>query len=244
MFVAVEVQRDRQQGFQTAAAERGRCGKGRRLLSESCGAWSPAMASMMPFLRPSTMAAGRHRCAKAARAWRRCGSRAREFVQGEVEQRGVAGDLEAVGLGFYDDLHTVGRGDMRGVIAPAGHGGEADVALQHDDLGLARNARQAHARAISPAFITPVARLGSSGCCTIIRPKVAAYCSARRMTCASATARGGVGEGQRAGFGQEAHLGQFLASQAFGDGAVAVDLAEREQVRAAGARIPASVRRP
>ena len=38
------------------------------------------------------------------------------------------------------DVERFGAGDLRGVVAPAGQRGEADVALEHDDLGLLRDA--------------------------------------------------------------------------------------------------------
>ena len=49
-------------------------------------------------------------------------------------------------LGGADDVERGGAGDLRGVVAPAGEAGEPDVALDHGDLGLARDAGEPEPR--------------------------------------------------------------------------------------------------
>ena len=45
-----------------------------------------------------------------------------------------------------DDVGRIGAGDHRRVVAAAGQAHEPQVALEHDGLGLARNAGQAEPR--------------------------------------------------------------------------------------------------
>ena len=68
------------------------------------------------------------------------------LVQREMRDRGAGGDAVPGKLGAAERRHGRLAGNLRGVVAPAGHAREADVAVEHDRLRLARNAGKAEAR--------------------------------------------------------------------------------------------------
>ena len=68
------------------------------------------------------------------------------LVERQVVDGDAAGDRQPLRLRGAHDLGRIGAGDHGRVVAPAGEAHEADVALQHHRLGLARDAGQPEPR--------------------------------------------------------------------------------------------------
>ena len=80
--------------------------------------------------------------------------------------RHAAGHRKALGFGAAHDLERLPAGNLRGVIARAGQFDEPEIALEHDDFRGRGNAGKPSRVAVSLAFITPPASVGSSACWT------------------------------------------------------------------------------
>ena len=68
------------------------------------------------------------------------------LVQRQMRDRGAGGDAVAGELGAAKRGDGRLAGDLRRVVAPAGQPREADVAVEHDGLRLARDAGKAEPR--------------------------------------------------------------------------------------------------
>ena len=79
------------------------------------------------------------------------------LVQRQVVHRHAARDRQLARLGCADHGEALGVRDGGRVIAPAGHLDEADVALEHDDLGHLGAPGRPSLAEVGPEFIAPPA---------------------------------------------------------------------------------------
>ena len=151
----------------------------------------------------------------------------RRFVEGEIGRRGVASHRQAAGLGPAHRVHGQRRGQMRRVIPRARELDEADVALDHEDLGDGGDALEAETgRDLS--LVHEPAR-GEARLFRVLDDQ-----QVEGLGVAQGPAHhqgigdrlGGVGERHGAGRGEQAHLGHALAPEPLGEGAVRVDVDE------------------
>ncbi len=138
-----------------------------------------------------------------------------ELVQRQMGDRGRRGHVEPFGLGCPEGRDRMGAAHQGGVVAAARQADEAQVALQWDELGLPRDARKAeaarrlalvhHATADEFRILRLVHDEGAE--IAPVGEGAAHHPGARERGAA-------VGEGNRAGFLEEADLGRLAAGEA------------------------------
>ena len=116
------------------------------------------------------------------------------------------------------DVERLGAGDLGGVVAAAGQRGEAEVALEHDDLGLARDAGEAEpGRDLALVHDAGADEVGSAAWCMIERAEIAGIGQRAAHHGGVGDRVAAVGEGDGAGLAQQAELGHLLAGEALGE---------------------------
>ena len=138
----------------------------------------------------------------------------------EVVGRDLAGDLQTPALGVEHQAER-GRGaDVGYVVAAAGQLGELDVAGHHDLFGGVRDAREAepvgypalaHGAAIEQLRLLAMVDDGQAECGAVAERLPHEVGVGERVAV--------VGEADRAGLGELAHLRQLTAAAALGDAA-------------------------
>ena len=108
-----------------------------------------------------------------------------------------------------------GAGDLRGVVAAAGQPGEADVAVEHDRLGLARNAGKAEPRrGLALVHHAGAGEVGILGVVHDERVEIAGIGEGVAHHLGVAQRAAALREGDGAGLLQQAELGKLLAREA------------------------------
>ena len=124
---------------------------------------------------------------------------------------------------------------MGDVQPPAGQFGEADVALDLDDLGFARDAGKPQARCHLAGVHHPVG--GQAGLLGVLdddEPEAGGVGENPGHDQGVGHRLDSVRERKRARFGEQRHLGEIPALEPAGGGPVRIDLGEPEEARAAG----------
>ena len=140
-----------------------------------------------------------------------------DLVESEIGRRRIAGDVEPARLGPAHHIHRISRGEKRGVIAASRQFQQPDVALEADGLGGIGNAGQPQTGGDFSIVHDTV-----TGKTVVLRAlndeKAEAAGVAERPAHDQAVIDGGytVAEGHGAGFGHQAHLGDFLAFKSLG----------------------------
>ena len=180
----------------------GASSNGRSFASGGCGAWSVAMASMVPSASPRLIAAT-SASVRSGGFTLNIGSNVAHALVGEREvvRRGLGGDREAARLRGAHELDRARGGDVQEVHARAGELGEDQVAGDDDVFGRRRPARGCRGGSTtSPSCMRAAARRASasSACCAITAP------GQRRRVLERAPHHAGVGDA-RAVVGEDPH---------------------------------------
>ena len=147
----------------------------------------------------------------------------------------AAGDGQAVALGAADDVERRGAGNLRGVVAAAGQRGQADVALDDDDLGLLGNAGKAEAgRHLALVHHAAADEVRVGRVVHDQRVEIAGIGESAAHDGGIGDGVAAVGEADRAGLLQQAELGHLVAVEPLGQRGGRIDADLRLVARAAG----------
>ena len=118
---------------------------------------------------------------------------------------------------------------------PAGEGGQAQVALDHNHFRLLRDSEQAQPRRRFAGVHDAIG--GEARFFRVLddhQPEGRGVAHGPAHGLGVGDGAFAVGKGDGAGFGQQPHLGQLLALQALGHGAVGIDLGQAQLARPPG----------
>ena len=141
------------------------------------------------------------------------------LVERQMIDRGAAGHRQARRLGPCHDRQREACRNERRVIARADEIDEAHVAVEHDRFGFARNAGQGRGGSpIRPRSSRPTGEIGDPRMMHDQGAEIPRIGQRAAHDLGAAHRMRAVGEGDGAGFLQQADLGDLAAFEPFGDG--------------------------